>query len=241
METFVVYLIKTTVCLIIFSVFFRLLLMKETFFRFTRMTLLLGLVGCSVLPLVELKIDKSYFFQQPIYQLEEIFLTDKVFNEQRITEAQNINIEQDIQPEAVVLEATDIAKTNKSFPWFSVLIVIYWLGFGAMLFRFIASLIRLRQLIGVSRIIKSENYRLVISREEVLPLSFFRYIVCCRKKIIKKTLMKLFCTKKCTSAKNTTSMLSSRNFFLPCIGLTRWCGCCVAICAKFTNTKPTML
>ncbi|SCM59571.1 hypothetical protein ING2E5A_2776 [Petrimonas mucosa] len=34
MENLMVYLAKATICLIAFSVFFRLLLMRETFFRF---------------------------------------------------------------------------------------------------------------------------------------------------------------------------------------------------------------
>ena len=42
MENLMVYLAKATICLIAFSVFFRLLLMRETFFRFTRFTLISG-------------------------------------------------------------------------------------------------------------------------------------------------------------------------------------------------------
>ena len=69
MENLVIYLLKATICLTAFSVFFRLLLMRETFFRFTRFTLISGLIVCSVLPFVKLKFEKSYAFQQTIYHL----------------------------------------------------------------------------------------------------------------------------------------------------------------------------
>ncbi|HAC73584.1 MAG TPA: hypothetical protein DCF46_08290, partial [Porphyromonadaceae bacterium] len=63
MENLMVYLAKATICLIAFSVFFRLLLMRETFFRFTRFTLISGLIVCTVLPFIKLKMSQSHALQ----------------------------------------------------------------------------------------------------------------------------------------------------------------------------------
>ena len=44
MGVFFIYILKSSVCLVLFYLFFRLLLSKETFHRFNRMALLLSLI-----------------------------------------------------------------------------------------------------------------------------------------------------------------------------------------------------
>jgi len=45
MGTFLFYLLKSAFCLILFYMFYRALLSRSTFFRFNRLTLLVGDVG----------------------------------------------------------------------------------------------------------------------------------------------------------------------------------------------------
>ena len=177
MENFLLYLIKATVCLIAFSVFFRLLLMKETFFRFTRMTLLLGLVACSVLPFVKLKTGKTYAFQQPVSRLEEFFVSEKIPVSEKEAEIQVENAVFSPHNQTPAQPPVPDVKTATPFDWFSLLSVVYWLGVVVMLSRFAVSFISLRQLVKASRVIRCDEYRLIVSREDVVPFSFFRYIV----------------------------------------------------------------
>ena len=53
MGTFLVYILKSALCLAAFYLFYRLLLSRETFHRFNRMALLGVLVLSAVVPLIE--------------------------------------------------------------------------------------------------------------------------------------------------------------------------------------------
>ena len=53
MGTFLVYILKSAVCLAMFYLFYRLLLSKETFHRFNRMALLGVMLLSCLLPLVK--------------------------------------------------------------------------------------------------------------------------------------------------------------------------------------------
>ena len=54
MGAFLFYLLKSGCCFVVFYIFFKLLMSRSTFFRFNRITLLVGLLGCTLLPLIEL-------------------------------------------------------------------------------------------------------------------------------------------------------------------------------------------
>lgn len=45
MGAFLFYLLKSGCCLVIFYIFFKLMMSRSTFFRFNRITLLVGLSG----------------------------------------------------------------------------------------------------------------------------------------------------------------------------------------------------
>lgn len=181
MESFLLYLLKATICLALFSVFFRLLLMKETFFRFTRITLITGLVVCTVLPLVQLRLDKSYALQQTISNLEET-----VFPVQFTDKENHLNLS-DYEPvdsnhaDATMLSDRNAERNPGKISGFTILIVIYWLGVTAMLLRLVISFVRLRHLLRKGRVIESGNYKLIIIPESIIPFSFFHYIVLSQK------------------------------------------------------------
>lgn len=86
MESFVIYLIKGTLCLTVFAVLFRLTLMRETFFQFTRITLFISLIACCILPFVKLKIDSSSIVHQSFTNLENIILSRNILETTNVPE-----------------------------------------------------------------------------------------------------------------------------------------------------------
>lgn len=56
----------------VFYIFFKLLMSRSTFFRFNRITLLVGLLGCTLLPLIELTTTEETFLHTPLYAIHEI-------------------------------------------------------------------------------------------------------------------------------------------------------------------------
>ena len=59
MGLFFVYILKSSVCLAIFYLFYRLLLARETFHRFNRFSLLGILLLSCLLPLVEVSVKQE--------------------------------------------------------------------------------------------------------------------------------------------------------------------------------------
>ena len=72
MGAFLFYLLKSGCCLVIFYIFFKLMMSRSTFFRFNRITLLVGLSGCTLLPLIELTTTEETFLHTPLYAIHEI-------------------------------------------------------------------------------------------------------------------------------------------------------------------------
>ena len=71
MGIFLVYIIKSAVCLAIFYLFYRLLLSRETFHRFNRFALLGILLWSCLLPLVEISVKQPTGVQNTLLTLEE--------------------------------------------------------------------------------------------------------------------------------------------------------------------------
>ncbi len=196
---FILYLVKATVCFVAFSLFFRLLLIRETFFRFTRVALIVGLLICSLLPLIKIEIKQPHMFQKPIERLEKIVASYKTSENGFAGLDARMGIpeggERSLISEGIGLTAPNqkmrsseegdrimsygkepVVSQRKGFSFIYIVFVIYLLGLSVMCIRLVLSLRRLWLLFRNSPITECEGYRLVICREDIVPFSFFNYI-----------------------------------------------------------------
>ena len=72
MGTFFVYILKTSICLTGFYLFYRLLLSKETFHRFNRVALQGILLLSLLIPFCEITVPKESEVQQTLLTIEQI-------------------------------------------------------------------------------------------------------------------------------------------------------------------------
>ena len=199
METFIVYLIKATIYLTLFAVFFRLFLMRETFFQFTRITLLISLIVCCILPFSKLKIDSSNIVNQSFTKLENIILSRNNISEtinvpDKETElslnSPNDYLNQKNATEQLVTpnnyqksshtRSLNITSTEKSIfaiNWVTILLSIYWIGLVLMIMRLIISFIRIKRLVMNGMPVLSMDFKLVVTQENIVAFSFFKNIV----------------------------------------------------------------
>ena len=156
MGLFFVYILKTSVCLVGFYLFYRLLLSQETFHRFNRMALLGVLVLSGLVPFVEGTMQWFSGFNQPLLELEEMILMT------------------DFEPEAVVEEAV-----VAPFPWRALLVVLYMAGVVFFLLRHLWSLGRMIGLIKRCRKEYLDNgiTLFVHDNNKVAPFSWMKIIV----------------------------------------------------------------
>ena len=80
MGLFFVYILKSSVCLAIFYLFYRLLLARETFHRFNRFSLLGILLLSCLLPLVEVSVKQETEVHQTMLTLEQLLMMADAVN-----------------------------------------------------------------------------------------------------------------------------------------------------------------
>ena len=179
MTPFALYIIKAGICLTLFAVLFRLLLLRETFFRFTRIVLLTGMLTCSVLPFINISTAHPSALQQFTIRLEQAVEAIQPQESTALTTAP-VSAQMQTADEAPVASSA-VTPTSTPINWLAIIGTIYLIGVALMILRLVIALIRLRQLLKGNTVESDNGYRLVITDEDVMPFSFFRYIVLSQK------------------------------------------------------------
>ena len=85
MGFFFVYILKSGVCLSLFYLFYRLLLSKETFYRFNRIALLGILVFSLLLPLIEVTKAPQNEINQAVLTIEQLLVMAENHQQTQVT------------------------------------------------------------------------------------------------------------------------------------------------------------
>lgn len=151
MGTFFVYILKSSICLTIFYLFYRLLLSRETFHRFNRIALL-GILGLSLLiPLCEVTTE------QPKVMIDW---------QQLIMMADNSNMQ------AVNVETPSVS-------WIEIILLCYLVGLFFFFFRNLYSLAIVTRLLksGQRKTLENGIILIVHQNHKMAPFSWMRYVV----------------------------------------------------------------
>ena len=161
MGVFFIYILKSSVCLVLFYLFFRLLLSKETFHRFNRMALLGVLFFSLLIPCIEVTTRHQVEVQQAVLSIEQLLLMAEL-------EATPANV-------GAVQETPTIS-------WVQIVLLVYLAGILFLVCRNIYSLICLFRLVHSGKHEKLEKgVTLVVHNQEIAPFSRMKYIVISRK------------------------------------------------------------
>ena len=161
MGVFFIYILKSSVCLVLFYLFFRLLLSKETFHRFNRMALLGVLFFSLLIPCIEVTTRHQVEVQQAMLSIEQLLLMAEL--------------------EATPVDA-DVVQETSAISWVQVVLLVYLAGILFLACRNIYSLICLFRLIHSGKHEKLEKgVTLVVHNQEIAPFSWMKYIVISRK------------------------------------------------------------
>ena len=161
MGVFFIYILKSSVCLVLFYLFFRLLLSKETFHRFNRMALLGVLFFSLLIPCIEVTTRHQVEVQQAVLSIEQLLLMAEL----EVTSA-NVGAVQE----------------TPAISWVQIVLLVYLAGILFLACRNIYSLICLFRLIHSGKHEKLEKgVTLVVHNQEIVPFSWMKYIVISRK------------------------------------------------------------
>ena len=167
MGIFFVYILKSSVCLAVFYLFYRLLLSRETFHRFNRMALLGILLLSCLLPLVEVTVEKQTEVHQTMMNLEQwLMLVDGL--------------------DAATASGEPVKEVTVT--WIQVALLIYWAGILFFVFRNMCSLMKLLATLRAGRkedlgkyMDGKEKVTLIVHGQDMAPFSWMKYIVISRK------------------------------------------------------------
>ena len=161
MGVFFIYILKSSVCLVLFYLFFRLLLSKETFHRFNRMALLGVLFFSLLIPCIEVTTRHQVEVQQAVLSIEQLLLMAEL----EVTPA-NVGAVQE----------------TPTISWVQIVLLVYLAGILFLVCRNIYSLICLFRLVHSGKHEKLEKgVTLVVHNQEIAPFSWMKYIVISRK------------------------------------------------------------
>ncbi len=156
MGDFFVYILKSSVCLAVFYLFYRLLLSRETFHRFNRIALLSVVILSVAIPFIRIMTDEPVAIQRPLQNLEYLLQMAQMQTE---TEVQ----------------------TPQSF-WLPFLFVVYLVGCIFFFLRFLYSTFRIWRMVGKGeKQVLSKGCKLVVTNAPICPFSWMGYIVISRK------------------------------------------------------------
>ena len=161
-----VYILKSSFCLAVFYLFYRLLLSRETFHRFNRIALLGILLLSCLLPFVEVSVRRPVEMYQTMMTWEQwLLLTD--FSG---TETHAVQVQENV------------------VTWIQGLLLVYLFGILFFMLRNIYSLFGLWVLLKSGRREKVSDYVvtvvkavLIVHERDISPFSWMRYIVISQK------------------------------------------------------------
>jgi len=157
MLSFLIYDMKVAVALLVFYLFYRFLLRKETFHRFNRVVLVGTAVMAFMLPLCIITIHKP---------MEVVPVVP--------------------EPVAVAMDlpAQELAPmVETAAPWWPIaLIGLFWVGVAFILARVIISILSIFRIIRQGELVREEDgCRIIVTERDIDPFSWMKYIVLSRK------------------------------------------------------------
>ena len=175
MGAFLFYLFKSTLCLAVLYLLFRLCFRGDTLFRTNRFLLLVGTAVCLLLPLVQVDVPQDSLWQRPVAAVEAV-LTEPFVEESLasgpLSEAEAVLMVPDkIGGEAMTLHS------GTSFGWVHLLATLYAGGAVLTLGSFLLSHRRMRQLLRRCPVRECSGCRLVIGPRGQQSFSWGRTIV----------------------------------------------------------------
>ena len=162
MMEFLIYDGKVAVALLVFYLFYRFLLKKETFHRFNRVVLVGTAVVSFLLPFCIITIHKPVEVEA-------------------LTTAQPATMS---TPDLAILPSEGLAPAvEAAAPWWPVaLTLLFWIGVAFVLFRVTISLFSIAKIVRNGEFIREEDgCQIIVTNRDIDPFSWMKYIVLSRK------------------------------------------------------------
>ncbi len=189
MGTFFIYILKTAFCLSLLYLFYRLLLSRETFYRFNRVALLGILVLSSLIPFVEVTTKEHTELHQAMQSIEQVLTMPEEVEMRMAPMVVPIDSNYRLDEENTLTVENGNTIKNKeglsetfAISWVQLMLLIYLGGILFFFLRNVYSLLKLLLLLKSGEFQKTEDgTSLVVHEQMIAPFSWMKYIVISRK------------------------------------------------------------
>ena len=156
MPTFLIYEIKVAAALVVFYMFYRLMLRKETFHRFNRVVLVGTAVLAFLLPVCIITVKKPMELVQAV---ESAFVQAE---------------------EPVAMEL--MPAVEASAPWWpAALLGIFWAGVAFVVIKVIVSILSIGKIVMQGeQVLEEDGCKVIVTDRDIDPFSWMKYIVLSR-------------------------------------------------------------
>jgi beta-lactamase regulating signal transducer with metallopeptidase domain len=168
MGGFLLYIVESAVYLIVLYIFIKAFLSGDTFFKFNRLIILIGVIICFIIPLIELSITiQPSAIQIPVRMLENAFeVRETALSETTILSE---NFQKEIIPQ------------EEMFSFSYILLSIYLIGGLINFILLCKSIYAMNKLIKNGEKKEYKGYAIVITQKNINPFSWHKYIVISKK------------------------------------------------------------
>lgn len=164
MGALLLYILKSTICLILFYLGFKALLSNDTFFRFNRWVLLGGIGICMLLPVIKIQTSEPLLIQQPIIHLEKMIAGEETVAIHLPDNNSGVDI-------------TPVTGPARMIDWGQIIALLYWAGVVFCLMTTLLSFRKMFVLIRSGRKLQQGRYTLIIVPSCASPFSWGRYVI----------------------------------------------------------------
>lgn len=158
MITLLFYILKSSFCLLLLYIFYKLFLSSTTHFRFNRYVIITGTVACMFLPFVSLEIEKDISAPVSFYVLEEMATS---VNSQDLAEIKN--------------NASETRVPTVSGLIIDILTIVYLAGTMIMLLSLVTSYIRVMNVIKGMDCVERNGVKWMLTRKNIRPFSLWNH------------------------------------------------------------------
>ena len=150
-----VYILKSSLCLAAFYLFFKLMLSRETLYRFNRVVLLSLFAIALIIPFIHISFAKDVPYSGLALNIDQLIAM------------------------AASEESVAVAEKSSVDVWILGIFILYIAGVLFFLIRMSVSLVRIIMMVRSSdtQRLSVEGVRLIIHKKEMAPFSWMRYIV----------------------------------------------------------------
>lgn len=152
MGAFVVYMLKSALCLAAFYLVYKVLLTSESFHRMNRITLLICMCLSCLIPFVHYSAEVPTLVSQPVMVLEDFI----IFNAEPVA-------------------AAEVVETP--FNWMALIVGIYLMGVLVFSAYHVWSVIQLMLLLKRCNVMHAGDYRVLTHTMQAPPFSFMHTII----------------------------------------------------------------